>query len=238
MLKSLAAKGLAILVIALSMAAALSHDSWADANGQGRAGYAKLRLHGTAILPLGENHAEAWNDCGSGWIDYLSFSSIIDVNTSVGLLASFEYVTARRIGLEVDLIYWSEVVGLHFEATDIAIDGSPNFILPTLGANYHFLTSEKADVYAGGLCTLGIIATGFGGDIEISKDFALGLNVGVDYYVEKSWSIGGSVRYLDFGEVDFCVIPPSLEELVCDNGIFGIGQLNFVSLNFGVGYRF
>jgi opacity protein-like surface antigen len=238
MLKSLAAKVLAIFVIAFGIAAALHVDSRADANGKGRAGYAKLRLQGTAILPLGENHAEVWNDCGSGWIDYLSFSGTIDVNTSVGVLANFEYVAAGRYGLEVDLIYWSEVVGLLFDATDISIEGSPNFILPTLGANYHFLTSEKADAYAGALCTLGILATGFGADIEISKDVALGLNLGLDYYVEKSWSIGGSVKYLDFGEVDFSVVPSGWEDLVCDNGLFGIGHLNFVSLNFGIGYRF
>ena len=237
-MRNLAAKGLAIVVAAAVGAAALYSDSRADANRDGRTRWATLRVQGTAIIPLGDNHLEAWNDCGSGWIDYLSFSSSIDVNTSVGVLASFEYVAARRFGFEVDLIYWSEVLGLRFEATGITVDGSPNFILPTLGANYHFLTGEKTDAYAGALCTLGVIATGFGADIEISKDIALGLNLGIDYYVEKSWSVGGSIKYLDFGEVDFSVLPPSIEGIVCDNGLFGIGHMNFVSLTFGIGYRF
>jgi outer membrane protein W len=236
-LKILAAKGLTIIVAAAVGAAALHSDSRANANRDGRTRWATLRFQGTAIVPLGDNSVEAWNDCGSGWIDYLSFSSSIDVNTSAGVLASFEYVVARRFGFEVDFVYWSEVVGLRFDATDITVEGSPNFILPTLGANYHFLTRGKVDAFAGALCSLGIIATGFGADIDISKDFMLGLNLGIDYYVDESWSVGGSVKYLDFGEVDFSVLPPGAE-FVCDNGLFGIGQLNFISMTFGIGYRF
>ena len=60
----------------------------------------------------------------------------------------------------------------------------------------------------------------------------------MDYYLGESWSLGGSLKYLDFGEVAFSVLPPGVDGLVCDNGLFGIGHLNFVSLNFGIGYRF
>jgi outer membrane protein W len=237
-LRNCAAKAIAIFVAASVGGTAFHSDSRADTNRGGRTHWATLRLQGTAIIPLGDNSVEAWNDCGSGWLDYLSFSSSIDVNTTAGVLASFEYVAARRFGFELDLVYWSEVVGLSFEATGVTVEGSPNFILPTLGANYHFFTSEKVDAFAGALCTLGIIASGFASEIEISKDFALGLNLGMDYYLGESWSLGGSLKYLDFGEVAFSVLPPGIDGLICDNGLFGIGHLNFVSLNFGIGYRF
>jgi outer membrane protein W len=236
-LRSPHVKSLAIVLAAAIGGAAVHTNSLADTSSDSRTHWATLRVQGTAIVPLGDNSVEAWNDCGSGWIGYLNFSSSIDVNSSAGVLASFEYVAARRFGFEIDLVYWSEAVGLRFKARGLTVEGSPNFILPTLGANYHFLTSGKIDAFAGGLCTLGVIATGFGANIDVSKDFALGLNLGMDYYIGASWSIGGSVKYLDFGDIDFSVLPPGIG-LVCDNGLFGIGDMNFISLTFGVGYRF
>jgi outer membrane protein W len=110
--------------------------------------------------------------------------------------------------------------------------------MPTLGANYHFLTDGKKDLYGGALCALGVIATGFATDIEVSKDVALGLTFGMDYYVRESWSFGGAVKYVDFGELEFSVLPPGVEGIVCDNGLFGLGRMNVVSLTFGIGYRF
>jgi opacity protein-like surface antigen len=236
-LKRCAARFLAIVIAVSIGGAAFFSDSRAGANADGRTGWATLKLQGTGLISLGENHVEAWNDCGSGLFDYLNFSSSIDVNSSAGVLASFEYVASRRFGIEVDLVYWNEPVRLSFAATGITVEGSPNFILPTLGANYHFLTTEKIDAFGGVLCSIGVIATGFGTDIDVSKDFLLGLNLGLDYYVGESWSVGGSFKYLDFGEVDFSLLPPGIG-LVCDNGLFGIGDLNFVSLSFGMGYRF
>jgi len=195
-------------------------------------------MQGVLTFPLGSNHVEAWNDCGSGWLDYLSFQSSIDVNAAGGILASFEYVVARKYGFEVGLVYWNRIVNLQFAATGITVEGSPNFIMPTLGVNYHFLTDEKKDVYGGALCALGVIATGFYTDIEVSKDSALGVNFGMDYYVRESWSVGAAVKYVDFGELAFSVLPPGLEGVVCDNGLFGIGHMNVVSLTLGIGYRF
>jgi opacity protein-like surface antigen len=110
--------------------------------------------------------------------------------------------------------------------------------MPTIGANYHFLTDEKKDLYAGGLCCLGAIATGVGPDIEISKDVALGLNLGMDYYLEGSWSVGATLKYIDFGEIDFSLLPPWLEGVICNNGLFGLGHLNNLSITMGVGYKF
>ncbi len=210
----------------------------ADSEGEQRSHWGKLRLQGVFILPLGENHVEAWNECDSGWLDLLNFSSSIDVNTTGGFLASFEYVVKSRYGLEVSLVYWYEFVGLRFETEDVTVEGSPNFIMPTIGVNYHVLVDEKKDIYTGGLCCLGVIATGLGTDIEVSKDIALGLNLGMDYYVKESWSVGGSVKYIDFGEIDFSLLPAGLEGIVCNNGLFGLGHLNNISVTLGVGYRF
>jgi len=238
MLRSRAVQGVtAVFIAALSMAA-LHSDSIADANREERTRWGIMRVQGIVITPLGDNRIEGWNDCGSESLDFLSFSSLISTKTTGGVCAGFEYVFARKYGLELCLAYWSEVVGLHFEASDITVDGSPNFIMPTLGANYHFLTDRTKDAYAGALCCLGVIATGFYTDIEISKDVALGLNLGMDYYVKKSWSLGGSLKYIDFGELDFSVLPPGVSGFVCDNGLFGIGHLNFISLTVGIGYRF
>jgi outer membrane protein W len=217
--------------------AVLSCEARADAGGAPRTRWAAVRMQGLLTLPLGRNHVEAWNDCGSGWLDFLSFQSSIDVNTSAGILASFEYVVARKYGFEVGFVYWNRIVDIQFAAAGITVEGSPNFILPTLGVNYHFVTDEKKDLYAGGLCALGVIASGFATDIEVSKDVALGLNLGMDYYVRKSWSVGAAVKYVDFGRLDFSVLPPGIG-FVCDNGLFGVGHMNVVSLSCGIGYRF
>ncbi len=210
----------------------------ADSNERTGTGGGRIRLQGIFIRPLGDNHIELWNDCGSGWFDLLNFNSSIDVNTTGGILASFEYVFGTRYGIEAGFAYWHEFVDLNFEATGLTIHGSPNFIMPTIGANYHFLTDEKKDLYAGGLCCLGVIATGMGTDIEISKDIALGLNLGADYYVHDPWSVGLALKYLDFGELDFSLLPPGLEGIICNNGLFGIGHLNCISVTAGIGYRF
>jgi len=53
-----------------------------------RTHWGKLRLQGVFILPLGENHVEAWNECDSGWLALFNFNSSIDVNTTGGFLAS------------------------------------------------------------------------------------------------------------------------------------------------------
>ena len=225
-------------ILLLSLIVVSLFDCTALAGKPGRSHWGKLRLQGVIILPLGDNHVEAWNDCDSGWFDLLDFNSEINVDATGGFLASFEYVVKRRYGLEASLVYWYEFVALKFETEDFTVEGSPNFIMPTIGANYHFLVDERKDVYAGGLCCLGVIATGLGTDIEVSKDIALGLNLGMDYYVKESWSVGGSIKYIDFGEIDFSLLPSGLEGIVCDNGLFGLGHLNNVSMTVGVGYRF
>jgi len=238
MVKAWLTKGVSTLLIVAVTVMACHACSAAGTNGPGRTHWGTLRLQGVFILPLGDNHVEAWNECDSGWFDLLNFQSAIDVNTTGGFLASFEYVVKGRYGIEASLVYWYEFVGLRFEAEDLLIEGSPNFIMPTIGLNYHFLIDEKKDIYAGGLCCLGVIATGLGADIEVSKDFALGLNLGMDYFVEESWSVGACLKYIDFGEIDFSLLPSGLEGIVCNNGLFGLGHLNCVSMTLGVGYKF
>ena len=230
----------ALLALCLAAAAlsTLPSESIADTGKGPGARWAVARLQGLLTLPLGSNHVEVWNDCGGGLLHYLSFSGSIDVNASGGILASFEYVVSRRYGFELGLVYWNRIVNLKFAATDITVEGAPNFIMPTLGVNYHFLTDEKKDLYAGALCALGVIATGFYTDIQVSKDVALGLNFGMDYYVRKSWSVGASIKYVDFGNLDFSVLPPGMTGFVCNNGLFGLGHMNVVSLTCGIGYRF
>ncbi len=228
-----------VLIIVMDLAAVYS-DAKAELNGGDRTRWGTLRVQGLLTVPLSNNRVEGWNNC-TGWlINYSSFHSSINVNTSEGVLANFEYVVARKYGFEINLMYWREIVKLHFAATKIktTIDGSPNFIMPTVGMNYHFLTDGKKDIYGGALCALGVIATGFYTDIEVSKDLALGLNLGIDYYIKRPWSLGATFKYIDFGEVDFSVLPPGVEGFVCNNGLFGIGHMNFVSLTFGIGYRF
>jgi outer membrane protein W len=228
---------LALLIIAASLSTPAAGAA-AGTESAPRKSWAVARVQGMMTFPLAENHVEAWNDCGEGWLDYFSFNAAIDVNSSWGVLGSFEYVVAGRYGFELGLLYWSRIVDLEFAATGLTVEGSPNFIMPTLGVNYHFLVDDTKDVYGGGLVTLGVIASGFYTDIEVSKDVALGLNLGMDYYVAKSWSIGATVKYVDFGELQFSVLPPGMSGLVCDNGLFGLGHLNVVSLTLGVGLRF
>lgn len=231
-------KGVSIVVVMVMVFTVSSCTALAGTDENSRTHWGKLRLQGVFILPLGENHVEAWNECDSGWLDLLNFNSTIDVNTTGGFLASFEYVVKSRYGIEAGLVYWYEYVGLKFETEDLLVEGSPNFIMPTIGANYHFFINETKDIYAGGLCCLGVIATGLGTDIEVSKDVALGLNLGMDYYVKESWSVGASMKYIDFGEIDFSLLPAGIEGIICNNGLFGLGHLNNISITVGAGYRF
>lgn len=202
--------------------------------------WAVARLRGLVTVPLGENAVRGWNECDSDWFDYLDFRSEIGVNVAPGVMASFEYVFARKYGVEIGFVYWYHIIDLFFETEGLeaTVEGSPNFIMPTIGANYHFVTDEKKDIYAGAMCTLGVLATGFFTDIDVSKDVALGVTVGMDYCVKGPWSVGGNLMYVDFGEIDFSVLPEGLEGFVCDNGLFGLGHLNVCTATFGVGYRF
>lgn len=203
-----------------------------------RSRWGKLRLQGVASVATGHNGVEAWNSCDDSFFSFLNFTSSIEANDTWGVLGSFEYVFARKYGIEVSFLYWWELVELRFEAEGIEIEGAPNFILPVLGGNYHFLARGNTDLYAGAIVGLGLVAAGNPiGDIEISSDVALGLNLGLDQYIGNSWSVGFSLKYIDFGEVDFSIFPPGFGGLICNNGLFGIGSMSLVSLTLGIGLR-
>jgi hypothetical protein len=46
------------------------------------------------------------------------------------------------------------------------------------------------------------------------------------------------MKYLDFGEMDFSIFPKGYDGLICNNGLFGVGDMRLLSLTVGVGYRF
>lgn len=214
------------------------------ATGCGRAGaeplrdnWGTLRVSGVAITPLGDDEIAIWNECG-GWLDWLDFEAEVFVERTAGISGSFEYVFKRRYGIEVALTWWYDVIMVDYRAEDLRIEGSPNFILPTLGANYHFFSDGRKDFYAGGFFTLGVLVSGIGFDMELESDWALGLNAGMDYAVSGPWTLGITLKYIDFGTLDFSILPPGLEGLVCDNGGFGVGNLNFLSATAGIGFRF
>ncbi len=231
-------KRLLVLTLAGLIFTALPREARAEAGYEVPSRWAVARFQGLVTFPLGENNVAAWNDCGSGWLESIGFESSIDTHNSAGLLGSFEYVLKRRFGLEVGFNYWHEILTLWAEAAGYTVEGCPNFIMPTIGANYHFVTDAKKDIYGGGLCALGVIATGSGSDMDVSKDVALGLSLGMDYYVKGSWSVGGAAKYVDFGEIDFSLFPEEVRGFLCDNGLTGLGRLNVISLSFGIGYRF
>ena len=237
-----ASRVIATALFSLIGAGPLHTDSRADEDWRSATHWGTLKFQGILAVPLGENEVEAWNDCSDiPFLSFLDFYSALKVNTAGGVVASFEYVFNRRIGVEVSFMYLAEVIEMEFTATDVdlSITGAPNFTFPTLGANYHFTPGKVTDVYAGGFVALGVIATGFPAEnIEIAKDVALGIVAGMDYYFSKSWSLGASVKYTDFGQVDFSVFPPGFQGLICNNGLVGLGHLNFVSVSLGVGYRF
>ena len=168
----------------------------------------------------------------------MNFYSSIDANTAGGVIGSFEYVVKRRYGIELGLAYWADIVSIYFTTDGTTIEGSPNFIMPVICVNYHFLTDTKKDIYAGPMACLGVKATGLGTSIDVSEDIALGVKLGIDYYIRRPWSLGATIEYLDFGEMDFSLLPAGLGGIICDNGLFGIGSMNFISVKCGVGYRF
>jgi opacity protein-like surface antigen len=230
------------LLVVFAAVAALPADTRAGDDWMSASHWGTLRLQGVLGVPLGENEVEAWNQCNDlPFLSFLDFYSALKVNTAGGVVASFEYVFKRRIGAELSFMYLADVIEIEFTATDVdlSIKGAPNFTFPLLGANYHLTPGKPVDAYAGGFVALGVIAMGFPADeIEISKNFALGVNAGMDYHLGKAWSLGANLKYMDFGEVDFSVYPPGFEGFVCNNGLVGLGHLNFVSISLGVGYRF
>jgi opacity protein-like surface antigen len=226
------------LLLSIVLTILLSTTSHSQPAIEDRTHWGILRLQGLMTLPTGNDHAEIYNDCGDGFFDFLNFSASVNINTSGGILGSFEYVVKRRFGFELSFQWWKQFVDLKFETGDLTIEGAPNFILPILGFNYHFLPGSKADLYLGAMATLGVIASGSGSSIDVSKDFALGLNFGIDYYVSGPWSIGGAAKYIDFGEMKFSLLPPGVTGIICDNGLFGIGELGTITLTCGVAYRF
>jgi len=238
MLKRSTTRGMILVTIAVMSTLVLNSDIRAETGGASRTHWGKIRLQGILIVPLADNRVEGWNDCGPGWFDFLNFYSSIDANTAGGVIGSFEYVVKRRYGIELGLAYWRDIVSIYFTTDGITIEGSPNFIMPVIGLNYHFLTGPRIDLYAGPLACLGVIASGLGTDIDVSKDVALGIKAGIDYYIKGPWSLGATLEYLDFGELDFSLLPAGLGGIICNNGLFGIGSMNFLSVKCGVGYRF
>ena len=198
-----------------------------------------LKVHILYTWPMGDNYVEAFNTCDEAFLSFLDFNSSINVNETIGGFVGFEYVLAHRYGIEGTLLFWRKVVDLKFEVEGYEVAGTPSFIMPILGFNYHFFKGKQTDLYAGPLLGLGILATGWGyEDLTIGKDVALGLNLALDYYVDDSWSFGTSLKYLDFGELDFSIFPPGFEGIICNNGLFGIGDMSILSLTIGVGYKF
>ena len=230
--------GKMIAAVLLLCACCAAPTARAAESGDGASRWGTLRFQGMLTAPLGENNVRLWNDCGVLWLDFLSFAATIETNTTWGAAASFEYVLAGRVGIEAGFHYWYDIVELRYEAGDLTIEGSPNFVLPTIGLNYHLRLLDRTDLYAGGFVPLGVIATGVSFDIDVDSDIALGLKLGGDYLLDDHWSLGGTLTYIDFGELDFSLLPPGLEGIVCDNGLFGIGHMNVVTFTAGIGYRF
>jgi opacity protein-like surface antigen len=227
---------IALAAVASAPGARAQTDTTATA---ARSHWGTLKVHILYTWPMGDSHVEAFNDCDGTILDFLDFSSSINVNETLGGFVGFEYVLAHRYGIEGTLLFWRNVVDLEFEASGFTISGTPSFIMPILGFNYHFFKGKKTDLYAGPMFGLGILATGWGyEDLKVGKDVALGLNLALDYYVDESWSFGTSLKYLDFGELDFSIFPPGFEGIICNNGLFGIGDMSILSVTLGVGYKF
>lgn len=231
---------LVVLLIAVAVVAPASGArAQTDSTTTEQSRWGTLKVHILYTWPMGDNYVEAFNTCDAVLLSFLDFSSSINVNETLGGFVGFEYVLAHRYGIEGTLLFWRNVVDLTFEAGGFEVAGTPSFIMPILGFNYHFFKGKKTDLYAGPVFGLGILATGWGYEnLTVGKDVALGLNLAFDYYVDDSWNFGTSLKYLDFGELDFSLFPPEIEGIICNNGLFGIGNMSILSVTIGVGYKF
>jgi len=215
--------------------------STAEANHRDRATehWGTLRIQGIGAVPFGDNKAEIWNSCDGILFGALDFTAAVDLQTAGGAVGSFEYVIKQHYGLQLSFLYAANIVEISFHSEDLDIVGRPNFIMPLLGFNYHFRARRDFELYVGPVLGLGVLATGTPLDkVEISKGVALGLQVGADWFLNPHWSLGAFVDYLDFGEVDFSVLPPGIDGFICDNGVVGLGAMNFLCFGLGVGYEF
>lgn len=140
------------------------------------------------------------------------------------------YFFTKNIAAELILTYPQEH-DVELGGTKI---GTVKQLPPTLLAQYHFLPDGQIDPYVG----LGLNYTRVSGasfdpsvsafDLSVDKSsVGLALQVGLDYKIDKTWSVNVDVKYIDI-KVDVKSAGTKLTELKVSPLIAGVG----------VGYRF
>ncbi|MBA5639777.1 OmpW family protein [Duganella sp. LX20W] len=141
---------------------------------------------------------------------------------------------------EVDISYFfnrnvsAELVLTYPQKHDVSLDGSNigtfKHLPPTLLAQYHFLPDAQLNPYVGaGINYTNIskveLLNGAGG-LE-HKSFGLALQAGVDYKIDKNWSVNFDVKKVQIRS-DVFVSGAKVSNVQIDPWLVGVG----------VGYRF
>lgn len=126
----------------------------------------------------------------------LNGTAPVNIDNAYGLTGTVSYFYTPNIAFDL-------LVGLPPQH-DIIVAGTKagktKHLPPILSVQYHFLPNEKIRPYIGA----GLNYTYFfneklddGNKLDLSSSFGLAGQIGVDYQINRKWSIGADVRYAD-----------------------------------------
>jgi outer membrane protein len=150
----------------------------------------------------------------------------VTVSHGIGPTVTLSYFLTPNLAVDV-------LAGLPFKH-DIDINGakagSTKHLPPIVSLQYHFTPSATVRPYVG----VGVNYTTFlkerldnGADLKLSSSWGVALQAGVDFALDKNWTVGGDIRYARIA-TDVKVNGADAGRIRLDPVIFGIN----------VGYRF
>jgi outer membrane protein len=165
-----------------------------------------------------------------------------DKSDPVGGVGAADRVTVSNKTIpEVDMSYFftpnwaSELILTYPQKHDVALDGtnigSFKHLPPTLTLQYHFMPAAQFSPYLGAGVNYTRISNVdlAGGALQLEKDsWGFALQAGVDYKIDKNWSLNLDVKKVQIGSDLNTAAGAKVSHLDVDPWLVGVG----------VGYRF
>jgi outer membrane protein len=165
-----------------------------------------------------------------------------DKSDPVGGVGAADRVTVSNKTIpEVDISYFftpnwaSELILTYPQKHDVALDGtnigSFKHLPPTLTLQYHFMPAAQFSPYLGAGVNYTRISNVdlAGGALQLEKDsWGFALQAGVDYKIDKNWSLNLDVKKVQIGSDLNTAAGAKVSHLDVDPWLVGVG----------VGYRF
>lgn len=153
-----------------------------------------IRFHG-AIL---ETSAEQQAGMGNGLVS--------SVDTGGGLGVGAEYRISRRLGLDLSILFAGLEIGTRLSSGSGLVQDLELGMMPiTFAVPFHFDTGDRVDLYAGPTLNLVryvdvrsyIRGTGWGTEVDVDSDTALGAALGIDIpFGKRKWAFSAGLRLM------------------------------------------